>query len=95
MLLLAHNLSKSFAVYKSLGFFKREKEEVKALADFNLQVDKPIIYGLVGPNGAGKTTFIKHCLGLVEKTTGSIEVLGFDPYKRKPEFLKQVGLVSG
>ena len=54
-----------------------------------------MIYGLVGPNGAGKTTFIKHCLGLVEKTSGEIEVLGFYPYQRKPDFLRQVGLVSG
>lgn len=95
MLLTVKNLSKTFTVYKRLGFFKREKKEVKALTDFTLQIDKPIIYGLVGPNGAGKTTFIKHCLGLVEKTSGEIQVLGFDPYKRKPEFLKQVGLVSG
>lgn len=95
MLLSAKNLSKTFDVYKRINFFKRDKTEVKALTDFSLELEKPIIYGLVGPNGAGKTTFIKHCLGLVEKTTGSIEVLGFDPYKRKPEFLKQVGLVSG
>lgn len=94
-LLKSTKLSKIFAVYKRLGLFKREKKEVYALTNFDLQIDKPIIYGLVGPNGAGKTTFIKHCLGLVEKSTGEIEVLGFNPYKRKPAFLKQVGLVSG
>ncbi len=60
-----------------------------------MEIQKPMIYGLVGPNGAGKTTFIKHCLGLVEKTSGEIEVLGFYPYQRKPDFLRQVGLVSG
>jgi len=95
MLLSSQSLSKTFTVYKRLGFFKREKKEVSALTNFSLEIEKPMIYGLVGPNGAGKTTFIKHCLGLVEKTTGQISVLGFDPYKRKPEFLKQVGLVSG
>lgn len=94
-LLKAENLNKDFLVYKRIGFFKREKKEVKALIDFNLNIEKPTIFGLVGPNGAGKTTFIKHCLGLVEKSSGSIEVLGFEPYKRKSDFLKQVGLVSG
>ena len=95
MLLNSQKLSKVFTVYKRLGFFKREKKEVNALTNFSLEISKPMIYGLVGPNGAGKTTFIKHCLGLVEKSSGSIEVLGFDPYKRKPNFLRQVGLVSG
>lgn len=95
MLLKAKNLTKNFVVYKRLGLFKREKKEVLALDSFDLTIEEPIIYGLVGPNGAGKTTFIKHCLGLVEKTSGEIEVLGYNPYQRKPAFLKQVGLVSG
>jgi ABC-2 type transport system ATP-binding protein len=95
MLLNVKNLYKTFTVYKRTGFFSRDKKEVKALTDFNLQIEKPIIYGLVGPNGAGKTTFIKICLGLVEKTTGEIEVLGFYPYNRPADFLRQVGLVSG
>jgi ABC-2 type transport system ATP-binding protein len=94
-LLSAKKLSKTFTVYKRTGFFSREKNEVHSLIDFSLEIEKPMIYGLVGPNGAGKTTFIKHCLGLVEKTSGEIEVLGFYPYQRKPDFLRQVGLVSG
>ena len=94
-LLKSTNLSKTFTVYKRLGLFKRQKKEVEAITDFDLEINQPIIFGLVGPNGAGKTTFIKHCLGLVEKSAGEIEVLGYDPYLRKPAFLKQVGLVSG
>jgi ABC-2 type transport system ATP-binding protein len=94
-LLAATNISKTFTVHKRLGFFKREKKEVQALTDFSLVVESGTIFGLVGPNGAGKTTFIKHCLGLVEKTSGELEVLGYNPYLRKPDFLKQVGLVSG
>lgn len=95
MLLKSENLTKSFTVYKRTGIFSREKKEVTALKSFDLNIDKPMIYGLIGPNGAGKTTFIKHCLGLVEKTSGEIQVLGYYPYLRKPAFLKQVGLVSG
>ena len=95
MLLKSQNLSKTFAVYKRTGLFKRDKKEVKALISFDLSINEAIIFGLVGPNGAGKTTFIKHCLGLVEKSEGELEVLGQNPYLRKPEFLKQVGLVSG
>ena len=93
--LIAKNLFKTFIIQKKISFLKTETKEVKALINFDLTIDKPMIFGLVGPNGAGKTTFIKHCLGLVERTSGSIEVLGFDPYLRKPNFLRQVGLVSG
>ena len=32
--------------------------------------------GLVGPNGAGKTTFMKLCLGLLNRDSGRIEVMG-------------------
>jgi ABC-2 type transport system ATP-binding protein len=94
-LLTSKNLSKTFTVHKRTGFFSREKKEVKALINFDLEIEKPMIFGLVGPNGAGKTTFIKHCLGLVEKSEGEISVLGYYPYQRKPDFLRQVGLVSG
>ena len=95
LLLKSKQLSKTFTVYKRLGLFKREKKEVQAITGFDLTINEPMIFGLVGPNGAGKTTFIKHCLGLVEKTSGELEVLGYNPYLRKPAFLKQVGLVSG
>ncbi len=59
-LLIAKNLSKTFAVYKRINFFTRDKKEVQTITDFSLEIEKPIIFGLVGPNGAGKTTFIKH-----------------------------------
>ncbi len=83
-LLNAKIINKTFLVQKRVGFWKRENKNVQALTDFNLSIDEPMIIGLIGPNGAGKTTFIKHCLGLVEKSSGSLEVLGFDPYTGEP-----------
>jgi ABC-2 type transport system ATP-binding protein len=83
-LLNTQSVSKTFEYYKNLGLFKREKKTVESLVNFSLEIKEPAIVGLVGPNGAGKTTFIKHCLGLVEKTSGNIEVLGFDPYTGQP-----------
>jgi ABC-2 type transport system ATP-binding protein len=83
-LLKAQSVSKTFEYYKNLGMFKRERKTVESLVEFSLEINEPSIVGLVGPNGAGKTTFIKHCLGLVEKTSGWIEVLGFDPYTGQP-----------
>jgi ABC-2 type transport system ATP-binding protein len=83
-LLKATSINKSFVVQKSIGFLKKESKTVNALSGFSIEIEKPMILGLIGPNGAGKTTFIKHCLGLVEKTSGSLEVLGFDPYTGEP-----------
>ena len=36
------------------------------------------IFGFLGPNGAGKTTTIKIIVGLLQPTSGSVEVAGFD-----------------
>lgn len=59
MLLEVKNLEK--------GFFKK-----KVLNDFNLEIKKGYIYGLVGPNGSGKSTFMKILTGLNQKTGGEI-----------------------
>jgi ABC-2 type transport system ATP-binding protein len=67
---------------------------VKALVDLNLQVMPGEIYGLLGPNGAGKTTTIKTILGLLEPTSGSIRVAGFDPSKNPVEVKSKIGYVA-
>jgi len=88
-------LNKTYVSSKSTGFFKEQKTNFEVLKDFSLTIEKPGIYGLVGPNGAGKTTFIRHCLGLVEKTSGVLEVLGQDPFLARKSFLSQISLISG
>ncbi len=50
-----------------------------ALDHINLNVGQGRIVGLLGPNGSGKTTFIKLLCGLVQPTSGSLEVDGHTP----------------
>ena len=63
---------------------------VTALDGLSLDVE-PGIIGLVGPNGAGKSTLIKILLGLVDATSGSAEVLGFDAARDGLRVRERVG----
>ena len=51
-----------------------------ALKNISLNVEDGQIYSYLGPNGSGKTTTIKMILGLLKPSSGSVEILGEDPY---------------
>jgi ABC-2 type transport system ATP-binding protein len=50
----------------------------RALDNVSLTVPRGQIYGLLGPNGAGKSTLINILSGMVTKTSGSVNIWGFD-----------------
>ena len=52
--------------------------KVRAIRGISFQVDKGEIFGLIGPNGAGKTTALRIISTLLQVTSGSIKVLGYD-----------------
>ncbi len=54
--------------------------QVIGLNNFALRV-MPGITGIVGPNGSGKSTFFKLVLGLIKPNSGTITVLGREPWK--------------
>ena len=47
-----------------------------ALGNFNVEMERGKIIGLLGPNGSGKTTFIKLCCGLLKPTAGDVLIGG-------------------
>jgi ABC-2 type transport system ATP-binding protein len=65
-----------------------------ALDDVSFRAVAGQVYGLVGTNGAGKTTFLKHLLGLLRATTGSVRVFGLDPVRHPAGILGRVGYLS-
>jgi ABC-2 type transport system ATP-binding protein len=64
-----------------------------ALSDCTLQIPTGRVVGLVGPNGAGKTTLLHLAVGLLQPTSGTIEVLGGQPAE-SPAQLGKVGFVA-
>ena len=98
-----NNLKKYYKVHKKeqgvkgsiKTLFKREYYDVKAVDDISLNIKEGEIVGFVGPNGAGKTTTLKCLSGLLYPTSGDVSILGFTPFDRKTEFLKQISIVMG
>jgi len=97
------HLSKHYKAYqKKPGFWgslqsliNRKYETVKAVEDISFDIKEGELIGFIGPNGAGKTTTLKCLSGLLYPTRGKVSVLGFTPFERKKEFLKQISLVMG
>ena len=101
--IIIDNLSKNFEITeKKQGFFGSvsslffpKKKIVKALRNVSFTIKEGELVGFIGPNGAGKTTTLKILSGLLYPTSGFVQVLGYNPWDRKPEFLKKISLVMG
>ena len=65
-----------------------------AVDDVAFEVRRGEIFGFLGPNGAGKTTTIRMMLGLLQPTSGSVEVLGV-PVTESPQAIRpRVGYMA-
>ena len=78
------------AMLSTSGLTKRYSASVTALDALSLELE-PGIIGLVGANGAGKSTLIKILVGLIEATSGSATLLGFNVARQGPDVRRLVG----
>jgi ABC-2 type transport system ATP-binding protein len=68
------------------------KPPVDAVRGLDLAVEQGECFGLLGPNGAGKTTTIEILEGLLDATSGEVEVLGFEWGKQDDEIRQRIGI---
>ena len=74
-------------------YSKKSSNQIYAINNLNLDVQQGEIFGLLGPNGAGKTTFINILAGTVIKTSGTVNVWGFDLDKNPRQVRASIGIV--
>jgi ABC-2 type transport system ATP-binding protein len=79
-------------VLRATGLGKKYRNKW-ALTNCTLEIEAGHVTGLVGPNGAGKSTLLNISSGMLEPTTGTIEVCGGVPGSG-PEQLAKVGYVA-
>ena len=65
---------------------------LRAVDGVSFHVDEGEFVGLIGPNGCGKTTTFNCVSGMLEATSGSVEVLGQDATGMRPEQIQNLGL---
>jgi ABC-2 type transport system ATP-binding protein len=71
----------------------RSTEPKRALNEVSFDVPRGQIFGLLGPNGAGKSTLINILAGLVVKTSGKVNVWGFDIDEHPRNAKRSIGVV--
>ncbi len=74
-------------------YLKKKSKSVHALKNLNLEVKEGEIFGLLGPNGAGKSTFINILAGITIKTSGNVNVWGFNLDKNPRQVRASIGIV--
>ena len=80
---------------ESLQLIKRyrgqKKEDRPAIDAIDLTVESGQLYGLVGPDGAGKTTLLRILSTVMEPTSGSAHLAGFDVMKQSEDVRALLG----
>ncbi|SDB82635.1 ABC-2 type transport system ATP-binding protein [Raineyella antarctica] len=66
-----------------------------ALRGLDLRVERGEVYGFLGPNGAGKSTTIRVLLGLLKADSGTVRLLGRDPWRDVVELHRRLAYVPG
>ena len=79
----------------SLKKLTKKFKSIVAVNELSLEIQKNKTIGILGPNGCGKTTTIGMILGLINPTSGSVEIDDQDINKiNRSEILKKINFAS-
>ena len=67
--------------------------DLLALDGLDLVIPRGELFAFLGPNAAGKTTTIKLLTGLIEPTSGSARICGYDIQKEPLEAKRRIGYI--
>ncbi|HEX7818691.1 MAG TPA: ABC transporter ATP-binding protein [Nitrososphaeraceae archaeon] len=70
------------------------KEKAYVLNGISFNVKYGTVFGFLGPNGAGKTTTLKILTGLLNPSSGSVNIFGKDLFKKQLAIKRKIGVVS-
>ncbi len=73
--------------------FNKGKNVKHALLGIDLSVPQGAFFGLLGPNGAGKSSMINIMAGLVKKTSGEVNICGFNIDTHERQAKQSIGVV--
>ena len=79
-------------VIETYGLTKKYGK-ITAVDNLNISIEEGEVFGLLGPNGAGKTTIIKMLATLLEPTSGTATVNGFDIKKQSARVRESIGII--
>lgn len=74
------------------GVTKRYGSTV-AVSELDLEVHAAEVFALLGPNGAGKTTTVEMCEGFIRPDSGTIAILGMDPFGDNARLRERIGVM--
>jgi sodium transport system ATP-binding protein len=75
--------------------YPSDLDEIRAVDGVSFQCRPGRIFTLLGPNGAGKTTILRMIATLLEPTSGSISVCGFDTQEQPGQVRSRIGFLTG
>ena len=76
-------------------YLDRARGVVTAVQDVSFQCSYGEIVGLLGPNGAGKTTTLRMLATVLQPTSGTAQVAGFDVVSESLEVRRKLGFLTG
>lgn len=77
------------------NLFSRKHKIIKAVDNVSFSINSGEFVGYVGENGAGKSTTIKMLTGILNPTSGHVEVAGVVPYENRISNAFNIGVVFG